>query len=139
MFERILVATDGSRGSKNAVSRAIALAAENRCELVALTVVRRRALDYFDGVDGAAAAADAGALAPAHAALEQVLREARLSAVPVRVEAVVSDRVAEAIVDVSRRWHSDLIVMGRPAIGRWLAGKTGRVLESSGLPTLAVQ
>jgi nucleotide-binding universal stress UspA family protein len=49
MFKRILVATDGSPLSKKAVNSAIALAAQNDAELVALTVVPRYPKNYFEG------------------------------------------------------------------------------------------
>jgi nucleotide-binding universal stress UspA family protein len=143
MYQRILVATDGSRHSQKAVSRAIGLAAENHCELIALTVVPRRALDYAESAGADSEGAGAGSLGAAQDALDAVQREAAACGVLVRAGAVVSDHVAEAIVDASRLQRSDLIVMGRSGAARWSgllgAGKTRRVLESSGLPTLVVQ
>ena len=49
MYKRILVATDGSKLSKKAVSSAIDLAAVCGAELVALKVVPRYPQSYFEG------------------------------------------------------------------------------------------
>ena len=47
MYQRILVATDGSKLSKKAVDDAIALAASLGAELIALKVVPRYPQSYF--------------------------------------------------------------------------------------------
>ena len=49
MYQRILVATDGSELSKKAVSSAIELAALAGAELVALKVIPRYPQSYFEG------------------------------------------------------------------------------------------
>ena len=49
MYQRILVATDGSTLSKKAVNSAIALAATCTAELIALKVVPRYPQAYFEG------------------------------------------------------------------------------------------
>jgi nucleotide-binding universal stress UspA family protein len=49
MYKSILVATDGSKLSKSAVSSAIALAALTGAELVAMKVVPRYPMSYFEG------------------------------------------------------------------------------------------
>jgi nucleotide-binding universal stress UspA family protein len=49
MYQRILVATDGSTLSKKAVNSAIAMAALTGGELVALKVVPRYPQSYFEG------------------------------------------------------------------------------------------
>ena len=49
MYQRILVATDGSTLSKKAVTSAIGLAALTGAELVALKVVPRYPQSYFEG------------------------------------------------------------------------------------------
>ncbi len=146
MFKRILVATDDSARSRRAVTRAIELAAQSQAELVALMVVPRKALDYFDGIcsPGADAIhkAEASACAAAHTVLSSVVQQAALSKLQVRVEAVVSDRVADVIVDASLSHQSDLIVMGSSGRNWLLAGlgasKTQLVLGSSRLQTLLV-
>lgn len=49
MYQRILVATDGSTLSKKAVSTAIAMAQLTGGELVALKVIPRYPQSYFEG------------------------------------------------------------------------------------------
>ena len=49
MYKRILIATDGSTLSKKAVRTAIDLAASVGAELVALYVVPRYPVSYFEG------------------------------------------------------------------------------------------
>ena len=49
MYQRILVATDGSALSKKAVKHAISLAASTGASLVALKVVPRYPVSFFDG------------------------------------------------------------------------------------------
>ena len=49
MYQRILVATDGSNLSRKAVSSAIALAALCEAELVVVKVVARYPMTYFEG------------------------------------------------------------------------------------------
>ena len=49
MYQKILVATDGSTLSKKAVSSAIELAALSGAALVALKVVPRYPQSYFEG------------------------------------------------------------------------------------------
>ena len=49
MYKRILVATDGSKLSKSAVSSAIGLAAACGAELLAIQVVAPYPISYFEG------------------------------------------------------------------------------------------
>ena len=49
MYQRILVATDGSTLSKKAVNSAISLASLTGAELLALKVVPRYPMSYFEG------------------------------------------------------------------------------------------
>ena len=49
MYQRILVATDGSNLSKRAVASAISLAGLCGAELVALKVIPRYPQSYFEG------------------------------------------------------------------------------------------
>jgi nucleotide-binding universal stress UspA family protein len=49
MYQKILVATDGTALSKKAVRSAVALSAALKAELVALYVVPRYPVSYFEG------------------------------------------------------------------------------------------
>lgn len=146
MFERILIAADGSAASERAMAQAIDLAARDRSELVALTVVPRTAMHYFDGVSVPAAEslafAEAGAMRHAQAALDAHVALADASQVKLSTQTVVSDTVADVIVNASRQYGSDLIVMGASQQGlfsRFLHGsETQHVLDASGVPVLVV-
>jgi nucleotide-binding universal stress UspA family protein len=147
MFQRILVATDGSPLSKKAVASAIELASQNGAELVALTVVPRYPKNYFDGaavftVEDIARIEKQWAEA-AQETLDAVAKRAKAGGVKVKTVTVSSDLVAEAIVNAAKKHKSDLIVMashGRKGIKRLLLGsETQHVLTHSELPVLVLR
>lgn len=147
MFKRILVATDGSPLSKKAVASAIALAALNGAELVALTVVPRYPTNYFDGA-AVFTPEDIGRIEKqwaeaAQASLDAVTEEAQAHGVKVTTATVGSDLVAEAIIAAAKKHASDLIVMashGRQGLKRLLLGsETQHVLTHSELPVLVLR
>jgi len=147
MFQRILVATDGSPLSKKAVASAIELATQNGAELIALTVVPRYPKNYFDGAavftpEDIARIEKQWAEA-AQETLDAVAKRAKASGVKVKTVTVSSDLVAEAIVNAAKKHKSDMIVMashGRKGIKRLLLGsETQHVLTHSELPVLVLR
>ncbi|RQO61226.1 universal stress protein [Variovorax sp. KBW07] len=147
MFKRILVATDGSTLSKKAVASAIALAAQNDADLVALNVVPRYPRSYFEGAM-TFSAEDIGRIEAqwaekAREMLDAVSARAKASGVRVKTATVNSDLVAEAIIAAAKKHKSDLIVMashGRKGIKRLLLGsETQHVLAHSALPVLVLR
>ena len=115
MFKRILVATDGSALSKKAVNSAIALAAQNDADLVALTVVPRYPKSYFEG-SMTFSVEDIGRVEKqwadkAQAMLDAVRDRARESGVRIKTAQASSDLVAESIIAAAKKHKSDLIVM----------------------------
>ncbi len=147
MFKRILVATDGSTLSKKAVTSAIALAAQNDADLVALNVVPRYPRSYFEGAM-TFSAEDIGRVEKewadkARAMLDTVSARAKESGVRVKTATVNSDLVAESIISAAKKHKSDLIVMashGRKGIKRLLLGsETQHVLAHSALPVLVLR
>jgi nucleotide-binding universal stress UspA family protein len=147
MFKRILVATDGSTLSKKAVASAIALAAQNDADLVALNVVPRYPRSYFEGAM-TFSADDIGRVEKqwaekARAMLDTVSARAKESGVRVKTATVNSDLVAESIISAAKKHKSDLIVMashGRKGIKRLLLGsETQHVLAHSVLPVLVLR
>ena len=147
MFQRILVATDGSPLSKKAVASAIELATQNGAELIALTVVPRYPKNYFDGAavftpEDIARIEKQWAEA-AQETLGAVAERAKASGVKVKTVTVSSDLVAEAIVNAAKKHKSDMIVMashGRKGIKRLLLGsETQHVLTHSELPVLVLR
>ncbi|VTU17923.1 Stress response protein NhaX [Variovorax sp. SRS16] len=147
MFNRILVATDGSPLSKKAVASAIALAAQHGAELVAFTVVPKYPQSYLDGAM-TFAPEDVGRIEKqwaerAQAALAAIGERARAGGVKVKTAMVSSDRVAESIIAAAGKHRSDLIVMashGRKGLKRLLLGsETQHVLTHSALPVLVLR
>ena len=148
MYERILVATDGSELSEQAVTAAIDLALLTRSELCAVKVSHHHAGSYFEGslllsqmevsrlrdeadvesqrvVDAVKAKADARGVK-------------RTTGIVVRAEGV-----SEAIIEAARVHHCNLIVMashGRRGIKRLLMGsETLHVLTHSHTPVLVLR
>ena len=147
MFQRILVATDGSPLSKKAVASAIELATQNGAELIALTVVPRYPKNYFDGAvvftpEDIARIEKQWAEA-AQETLDAVAKRAKASGVKIKTVTVSSDLVAEAIVNAAKKHKCDMIVMashGRKGIKRLLLGsETQHVLTHSELPVLVLR
>ena len=147
MFKRILVATDGSPLSQKAVTSAIALAALNGAELVALTVVPRYPTNYFDGA-AVFTPEDIGRIErqwteAAQTTLDTIAKQAEASGVQIRTATVSADLVAESIISAAKKHQCDMIVMashGRQGIKRLLLGsETQHVLTHSDLPVLVLR
>jgi len=147
MFKRILVATDGSPLSRKAVTSAIALAAQNGAELVAVTVVPRYPTNYFDGA-AVFTPEDIGRIEKqwaeaAQSALDEIASQAEASGVKVKTSTVSADLVGDAIIAAAKKHDSDTIVMashGRHGIQRLLLGsETQHVLTHSDLPVLVLR
>ena len=147
MYQRILVATDGSDLSKTAVSSAIDLAAAIGAELVSLYVVPRYPVSYFEGgitisVDDIARTekqwSDKG-----QAVVDAVQQEAKARGVSAKAVVAQSDLVAESIMAAATKHGCDLVVMashGRKGIRRILLGsETQHVLTHSTVPVLVLR
>lgn len=147
MYKRILVATDGSTLSKKAVRTAIELAASVGAELVALYVVPRYPVAYFEGgmsispQDVARTEkqwADKG-----QAVVDAVQQAAQAEGLKARAVISRSDLVAESIIAAVKKHKCDLVVMashGRKGIKRILLGsETQHVLTHSSIPVLVLR
>ena len=147
MYQRILVATDGSALSKKAVTSAIELAALANAELVALKVIPRYPQSYFEGGLALQAAevsrvekqwADEG-----QAVVDAVEQEAVAKGVKTVAITVQSDFVSDAVIAAAKKHKCDLIVMashGRRGIKRLLLGsETQQVLTHSHIPVLVLR
>jgi nucleotide-binding universal stress UspA family protein len=147
MYQRILVATDGSTLSKKAVSSAIALAAATGAELVALKVVARYPMSYFEG--GVAMPATEIARVEkqwaenGQAIVDGVQKSALAKGVRTKAITVRSDLVSDAIIAAAKKNKCDLIVMashGRRGVKRLLLGsETQLVLTHSHIPVLVLR
>ena len=147
MYQRILVATDGSDISRTAVTSAIELASAVGAELLALYVVPRYPVSYFEGgitisVDDIARTekqwSDKG-----QAVVDAVQQEAKAQGVTATALVVQSDLVAESIISAAKKHGCDLVVMashGRKGIKRILLGsETQHVLTHSTVPVLVLR
>jgi nucleotide-binding universal stress UspA family protein len=147
MYQRILVATDGSNLSKKAVKTAVELAALCGAELVALKVVPRYPQSYFEG--GIALQpeevrrvenqwADEG-----QAVVDAVKKTALGKGVTTKALTIKSDVVSDAVLATAKKHQCDLIVMashGRKGIKRLLLGsETQHVLTHSSIPVLILK
>jgi nucleotide-binding universal stress UspA family protein len=147
MYQRILVATDGSDLSRTAVSSAIELAAAVGAELVALYVVPRYPVSYFEGgitisVQDIARTekqwSDKG-----QAVVDEAKKDAEAKGIKATAVVAQSDLVAESIMAAAAKHNCDLVVMashGRKGIKRVLLGSEPQhVLTHSTVPVLVLR
>ena len=147
MYQRILVATDGSALSKKAVKHAISLAASTGASLVALKVVPRYPVSFFDGSATLSvetvSEAEKKWVTDAETQLDAVVKEAQLAGVKAKTAVVKSDLVAESIISAARKHKADLVVMashGRKGLKRILLGSEAlAVLTHSTVPVLVLR
>ena len=147
MYQRILVATDGSPLSEKAVSHAIGLAALCGAELVAITVVPRYPQGYFDG--GMAMQpediqrVESAWAEQSQAAVDAVKQQANAKGVTTKAVTIKSDLIADAIIAAVGKHGCDLVVMashGRKGIQRLLLGsETQHVLTHATVPVLVLR
>lgn len=147
MYQKILVATDGSALSKKAVSSAIELAALSGATLVALKVVPRYPQSYFEG-GLALQAAEVSRVEKQWAEegqsiVDAVQQLAEAQGVKSKGVTAKSDLVSEAIIAAAKKNKCDLIVMashGRRGVKRLLLGsETQQVLTHSHIPVLVLR
>lgn len=147
MYQRILVATDGSTLSKKAVKAAIDLAALCGAELVAVKVVPRYPQSYFEG--GIALQPEEVRRVESQWAeegqtvVDAVKKAALAKGVTVKAITVKSDVVSDAVLAAAKKQQCDLIVMashGRKGIKRLLLGsETQHVLTHATIPVLVLK
>lgn len=147
MYERILVATDGSPLSDKAVEHSLALAKLNGASLVALKVVPRYPRSYLEGgatVDNAEIKRiEAQWSEQAQEVLNKIKAQGKAAGVTVKTSIAKSDLIAESIISAAEKQTADLIVMashGRKGIKRLLLGsETQHVLTHSKVPVLVLR
>jgi len=142
MFKHLLVPTDGSTLSDEAVRMAVDLAREFGAKLTGIHVVPKFHLLTYDIGMLADTRADYAqhAMKRAKQYLAFIERTAADAAVPCDAVPVVSDHPYDAIVGVAQERHCDLIVMashGRRGVQGFLLGsETQKVLAHSRIPVL---
>ncbi|MFP3950936.1 MAG: universal stress protein [Candidatus Bathyarchaeia archaeon] len=153
MFERILVAFDGSDPSKHALTHAVEVAKKFEADVKIISVVPRVMMPVFpDEGFGAApisAAQEFGEYQEKMTefyknALEEAKSSIAENAPELEIETVLKEgRPSSTIVEVAEDYDADLIVIGSRGLGGitgWILGSTSRrVVESCTTPILVVK
>jgi nucleotide-binding universal stress UspA family protein len=147
MYQRILVATDGSTLSKKAVRCGIGLAKAVGAELVAVNVIPRYPTSYFEGSMSVSsdeiARTEKRWADKAQEVVDAVCVSAKAEGVKAKAVIVRSDLVAESLLSTAKKNKCDLIVMashGRKGLKRVLLGsETQQVLTHSQIPVLVLR
>lgn len=147
MYQRILVPTDGSVLSDQAVRSAIELATLTGAELLALYVVPRYPVSYFEGgmsvSDSEVARTEQQWADKGQAVVDAAAQAAAAAGVKSQGVLARSDLVAESVIAAAKKHRCDLIVMashGRKGLKRVLLGsETQHVLTHTTLPVLVLR
>ena len=147
MYNRILIATDGSELSDKAVRAGLDLAALCGASVIALKVVAHYPRSYLEGSDlldiKEAKRVETQWKEQAQTLLDGVKAFGLERKVNVSTEIVQSDLVAESIVETAKKHDCDLIVMashGRKGLQRLLLGsETQHVLTHAPVPVLVLK
>jgi len=148
MYKRVLVATDGSALSEQAVAAAIDLAVLAGAELVAVNVAHIEPFGYFEGSMMLSQRDIEATQEKTNQAAQRIVDRVVGTALDKGVrnaQAIVmkSNQVAEAIVATAKNQECDLIVMashGRRSLARLLMGsETLHVLTHSHIPVLVLR
>ena len=137
MFERILVAVDGSSRSEKTISMAVDLAQRYASAVTALHV---REYERYEGSD-----VDMGPPISAEQLVSDVLATFRAGGVEAQgeVRRVSSGDTPEQIVEVAEKVSADLIIMGSRGMSEWksllLGGVASKVVAQAKCPVLLVR
>ncbi|MGO3741463.1 universal stress protein [Kerstersia sp.] len=145
MFKKILIPTDGSPLSIQAVNAGIAFARSVGAEVLGLYVTQPFAATIgFDGMAAAYALTDENyekaAAEQADKYLKQIGEAAKAAGVAVQLKSVTHFNVAEGIAEAAKEQGADLIFIGshgRSGLSRLLLGSvTSKVLSLSSTAVL---
>jgi nucleotide-binding universal stress UspA family protein len=141
MFKHMLVATDGSQLSRQAVAYAISIAAAVNSQVTAIYVVQPVHVVVPAPLPEAISEDFAGRLEEqAKAAMAFVQETARKAGVAPNLVTVRKEQPHKAIVETARSNRCDLIVMashGHRPVSRFMLGsETQKVLAESEIPVL---
>lgn len=147
MYEKILIATDGSALSEKAVKHGIELAVIAKSDLTVLTVVPLYPQNYMEGAVVLTIKEiekiEKQWVDVAQAMVDRACASAAARGVKVKAAISRSDLVGESIISAAKRNHCGLIVMashGRRGFKRLLMGsETLHVLTHSHIPVLVLR
>lgn len=137
MFERVLVAVDGSPRSEKTIAVAVDLAQRYGS---AVTVVHVREYERYEGSD-----VDLGPPIPAEQLVNDVLATFLEGGVEAdgEIRRVSSGSTSEQIVELANQSHADLIVMGSRGMtdlkSLLLGGVASKVVHHAACPVLLVR
>jgi nucleotide-binding universal stress UspA family protein len=137
VFERLVVAVDGSTQSRKTMDVAVDLA---RRYGSIVTVVHVREYERFEGAD-----VDLGPPVPAESLLKEAVGEFEAAGVEAASELrrVRPGQTPEQIVEVATSTGADLIVMGTRGMTEWksllLGGVANKVVHHATCPVLLVR
>jgi nucleotide-binding universal stress UspA family protein len=137
VFERILLAVDGSPESQKPIGIALDLGKRYGS---AVTVVHVREYERYEGLD-----VDLGPPVPADRLVEEVVGQLRDAGVDARgeVRRAGAGSTPEVIVGIAKDSQSDLIVMGTRGMSEWksmlLGGVANKVVQHAACPVLLVR
>lgn len=147
MYQRILIATDGSALSRKAVDSGIEMAGLTGAQIVVLKVVPRYPVSYFEGgvslPVSSIATMEKQWTEAAQAVVAEIKDKAEAQGIKAKAVTHTSDLVAETILSIAKKNKCDLIVMashGRRGLKRVLMGsETLHVLTHSHIPVLVLR
>jgi nucleotide-binding universal stress UspA family protein len=147
MYQRIMVATDGSPLSQKAVDSALELAAAFKAQVTAVSVVQAYSYDYFEGAYPLSKkdvkTVESYWVEKAQKLLDTATFSAAAKGVPIKTQVLTANDVAEALVTAAHTMDADLIVMashGRRGFDRLLHGsETQEVLNHCKVPVLVLR
>ena len=139
MYDRVLVPTDGSTASENAIEHAIGLAKQYGATLHALYVVDA---GTYSSLEAAADVVVDELRAEGTEAVEAIAAQAEDAGVAVET-AIETGIVHRSIVDYVDNEGIDLVVMGthgRTGVGRFLLGSVAeKVIRTADAPVMTVR
>ncbi len=147
MYKRILIATDGSPLSEQAVESGLSLASLCNASVVVVKVVPLYSRSFLEGGDymsleDVKRIEDQWVLG-AQQLLNGIQATAQARGVAATTSVIKSDLIAEALIDAAKEHGCELIVMashGRKGIKRLLLGsETQHVLTHSQVPVLVLR
>ena len=137
MFERILVAVDGSPKSEKTILIALDLADRYGS---AVTIVHVREYERYEGSD-----VDMGPPIPAEELVDDVLTRFRDKGIEAHgeIRRASSGDTPEQIVEIARTAEAELIVLGSRGMSEWksllLGGVANKVVQHATCPVLLVR
>ena len=153
MYNKILVALDGSEPSNNALNNAVSIATNYNAKLIMLAVVQRVMIPIFpdEGFGGVplSAAKDMAQYQEKmrniyQSVLDDAENKVKKDHPQLEVEAILKEgRPSGTIIEMAEKDDVDLIIMGSRGIGGytgWILGSTTRrVVDSCTKPILIVK